>query len=260
MFPFDQHARPPDGIEVEFFGHPAWTFKSLAIIALATGAPVLPATSWREPDGRHVLRFEEPMAPIECENTNEAIRRNTRAYNAILEGLIAAPSRAVVLGAPAVEDAWRKNAPPPPRDAESTRARQSTLAGRAAERSQPPPCQTCSRACLAPKLIVLYVFIASAVYVHYRGRVRHGFFRQLTDHSSLMAPYNVLMYVFSAVPNRPYIDIAAFPELAPLRDNWQTIRDEGTAAVRRRPHPRRRPSTTTSASTRSSRAATSAST
>ena len=88
VFPFDQHARPPDGIEVEFFGHPAWTFKSLAIIALATGAPVLPAAAWREADGRHALRFEEPMAPIECENTSEAIRRNTRAYNRILEGLI----------------------------------------------------------------------------------------------------------------------------------------------------------------------------
>jgi len=88
VFPFDQHAGPPDGIEVEFFGHPAWTFKSLAIIALATGAPVLPATSWREEDGRHVLRFEEPMAPIETDDTNEAIRRNTRAYNAVLERLI----------------------------------------------------------------------------------------------------------------------------------------------------------------------------
>ncbi len=88
VFPFDQHARPPDGIEVDFFGHPAWTFKSLAIIALATGAPVLPATSWREADGRHVLRFEDPMAPIECENTGEAIRLNTRAYNAVLERVI----------------------------------------------------------------------------------------------------------------------------------------------------------------------------
>jgi len=88
VFPFDQHARPPDGIEADFFGHPAWTFKSLAIIALATGAPVLPATSWRESDGRHVLRFDEPMSPIECENTNEAIRRNTRAYNAALETAI----------------------------------------------------------------------------------------------------------------------------------------------------------------------------
>jgi phosphopantetheine--protein transferase-like protein len=88
VFPFDQHARPPDGIEVEFFGHPAWTFKSLAIIALATGAPVVPAASWREPDGRHVLRFEEPMAPIECGNGGEAIRRNTRVYNETLERLI----------------------------------------------------------------------------------------------------------------------------------------------------------------------------
>jgi KDO2-lipid IV(A) lauroyltransferase len=88
VFPFDQHAGPPDGIEADFFGHPAWTFKSLAIIALATGAPVLPAASWREDDGRHVLRFEEPMAPIECDDTSEAIRRNTRAYNAVLERLI----------------------------------------------------------------------------------------------------------------------------------------------------------------------------
>jgi phosphopantetheine--protein transferase-like protein len=88
VFPFDQHARPPDGIEVDFFGAPAWTFKSLAIIALATGAPVVPATSWREPDGRHVLRFETAIAPIECENTGEAIRRNTRAYNAKLEELV----------------------------------------------------------------------------------------------------------------------------------------------------------------------------
>ncbi|HVN35094.1 MAG TPA: 4'-phosphopantetheinyl transferase superfamily protein [Casimicrobiaceae bacterium] len=90
VFPFDQHAGPPDGIEVDFFGHPAWTFKSLAIIALATGAPVMPATSWREPDGRHVLRFSEPLVPVDSENSNEAIRLNTRAYNAALERLILA--------------------------------------------------------------------------------------------------------------------------------------------------------------------------
>ena len=79
---------------------------------------------------------------------------------------------------------------------------------------------------LAPKFIVLYAFIASGIYIHYRGRVRHGFLRQLTDHSTLMAPYNALMYLFSAVPNRPYIDVDRFPELAPLKDNWQTIREE----------------------------------
>ena len=90
VFPFDQHARPPDGIAVDFFGHPAWTFKSLAIIALATGAPVLPATSWREADGHHVLRFGDPLLPIEAANTNDAIRLNTRLYNETLERLILA--------------------------------------------------------------------------------------------------------------------------------------------------------------------------
>lgn len=88
VLPFDQHAGPPDGIAVDFLGHPAWTFKSLAIIALSTGAPVLPASSWRESDGRHVLRFEAPLAPIEHSSTTEAIRLNTRAYNAALEKLV----------------------------------------------------------------------------------------------------------------------------------------------------------------------------
>ncbi len=88
VFPFDQHAGPPDGIESEFFGHLAWTFKSLAIIALATGAPVVPASSWREPHGRHVLRFDDPVAPIAHDNVGEEIRRTTRAYNAVLERLV----------------------------------------------------------------------------------------------------------------------------------------------------------------------------
>jgi KDO2-lipid IV(A) lauroyltransferase len=90
VFPFDQHAAPPDGIEVEFFSHPAWTFRSLAIIALATGAPVLPATGWREADGAHVMHFGEPIAAVEAEDTTDAIRRTTRAYNAELERLILA--------------------------------------------------------------------------------------------------------------------------------------------------------------------------
>ena len=35
-----------------------------------------------------MLRFEEPLMPIECEDYDEEIRRNTRAYNAALERLI----------------------------------------------------------------------------------------------------------------------------------------------------------------------------
>lgn len=88
VFVFDQHAGGRDGVAVDFFGHPAGTFKSLAILALSTGAPVIPASSWRQPDGTHVLRFEEPLPLAECDDTDEAIRRNTRMYNATLERIV----------------------------------------------------------------------------------------------------------------------------------------------------------------------------
>ena len=79
----------------------------------------------------------------------------------------------------------------------------------------------------SPKFITLYVFILAAVFVHFRGRVRHRFTRQLTDHSTILAPLNALLYAFSAVPNKPLLEIRQFPELSLLRENWQTIRDEG---------------------------------
>ena len=85
---FDQHAHEREGVVVDFLGHPASTFKSLALLAMETGAPVIPSYSWREPDGTHVLRFEEPLPLIECEDVGEAIRRNTRAYNAALERML----------------------------------------------------------------------------------------------------------------------------------------------------------------------------
>ena len=88
VYVFDQHAGKGNGITVDFFGHPAGTFKSVALIALSTGAPVVPAYSWREPDGSHVLRFEEPLPLIEDENIGEAIRRNTRAYNEEIERML----------------------------------------------------------------------------------------------------------------------------------------------------------------------------
>ena len=82
-----------------------------------------------------------------------------------------------------------------------------------------------------PKLVAFYLLVASATYVHLRGRVRHPILRQLTDHSTLVAPYNVLVYLFSAVPNRPFVNVDTFPELRRLTDNWQMLRDEGLALV-----------------------------
>jgi beta-hydroxylase len=83
---------------------------------------------------------------------------------------------------------------------------------------------------VAPVWLALFAALgavaASAAVVHRRGRVRHRLLRQLTDHSTFTAPYNVLMYLFSAVPNRPILELERFPELAPLVENWEVFRKE----------------------------------
>ncbi|MGN6580752.1 MAG: lipid A hydroxylase LpxO [Bordetella sp.] len=79
------------------------------------------------------------------------------------------------------------------------------------------------------KWFILALFVVTAAYVHYRGRVRHKFFRQALDHSTFFAPLNTFMYAFSAVPNTPYIDLAQFPQLQVLQDRWQEIRAEAVA-------------------------------
>ncbi len=53
------------------------------------------------------------------------------------------------------------------------------------------------------------------------------FARQVTDHSTFTAPYNALVYLFSRAPRTPFLELADFPQLKPLLDNWQVIRDEG---------------------------------
>jgi KDO2-lipid IV(A) lauroyltransferase len=88
VYVFDQHAGGKDGVTVDFCGHPANTFKSPALIAMASGTPVIPAASWREPDGTHVLRFEEPLALVEGDDTGAAIRQNTQMFNATIERLL----------------------------------------------------------------------------------------------------------------------------------------------------------------------------
>lgn len=84
---------------------------------------------------------------------------------------------------------------------------------------------------IGPRLIILCLFALFALcvlVVHLRGRVRLRFDRQLVDHSALFAPYNLLMYAFSAVPAKPILDRSGFAHLDTLRENWQAIREEAT--------------------------------
>ena len=87
----------------------------------------------------------------------------------------------------------------------------------------------------APQFLVLWAFLGSALAVHFRGKVRLGFWRQLTDHSTIMAPYNVLMYLFSAVPNRPILHEGTIPELKRAARQLAADPRRGAGAVRAGP-------------------------
>jgi beta-hydroxylase len=76
------------------------------------------------------------------------------------------------------------------------------------------------------KWLLAGAWLASVLYVHYRGRVRLTPRRQLFDHSTFMAPINAFMLLFSKAPRLPFIPLDAFPELAPLRQHWRAIRAE----------------------------------
>lgn len=77
------------------------------------------------------------------------------------------------------------------------------------------------------KWSLIALWLASISYVYFRGKVRASFFRTVLDHSAVLAPVNVFMYLFSRVPARPFIPVAAAsPNLQVLDDNWEVIRDE----------------------------------
>lgn len=92
VFVLDQHASivNRDGIVAEFFGKKAGTYRSLASCARYTGVPVVPAASYRLPNGRHVLEFHEPIQWQEHESTQASLYHNTCAYNKALEQIILA--------------------------------------------------------------------------------------------------------------------------------------------------------------------------
>jgi beta-hydroxylase len=75
-------------------------------------------------------------------------------------------------------------------------------------------------------LALIVLFLLSALAVHFRSRVRLRLRKQLASHATVFAPYNLLMYAFSAVPGIAFPDRRGFPDVDLLRDNWKTIRDE----------------------------------
>jgi KDO2-lipid IV(A) lauroyltransferase len=79
----DQHLQR-DAIPVDFFRRPAATTSALAVLALRTGAIVLPVFALPLPGGRYKLVYEPPVDPPR-EDSPDAIREFTQRCTDVLE-------------------------------------------------------------------------------------------------------------------------------------------------------------------------------
>lgn len=79
-FVMDQFTGAPFGARVPFFGMPVGSHTALATLAIRTEAPVVPALSFRQANGRYLVRFEPPLPLIEHENKEQGVILNTANY------------------------------------------------------------------------------------------------------------------------------------------------------------------------------------
>lgn len=87
-FVLDQNTRRNEGIFVNFFGRPACTIPSLAVLTQRLNTPVLPCFTVRKPNGRHRVIIEKYMLFQEPPAGQDAIAYNTQLYTDIIERYI----------------------------------------------------------------------------------------------------------------------------------------------------------------------------
>ena len=81
----DQNMAWYEGVFVEYFGRPACTTTGLALLALHTGAPVLPGYMARLPDGRYRLVLGPEVEVIDTGDHEADILANTQRFTKVIE-------------------------------------------------------------------------------------------------------------------------------------------------------------------------------
>ncbi len=81
----DQNVDTYEGVFVDYFGRPACTTDGLAVLALHTGAPVLPACMARLPDGRYRLVIGPEVEVADTGDRNADILANTQRFTKVIE-------------------------------------------------------------------------------------------------------------------------------------------------------------------------------
>ncbi len=81
----DQNVSAREGVFVEFFGRPACTGVGLAVLALRTGAPVIPAFMVRMPSGKYRFILEPAVNISVTDNWDADLKENTQRFTRIIE-------------------------------------------------------------------------------------------------------------------------------------------------------------------------------
>ena len=84
----DQNAARREGVFVEFFGHPASTSRSLALLAVRTGAPVVPIFARRVSGTGHTVVIRPALPPPGANDPEAAVVELTARCTAEIERAI----------------------------------------------------------------------------------------------------------------------------------------------------------------------------
>ena len=84
----DQNVAWYEGVFVDFFGRPACTTNGLALLALRTKAPVIPAYVVRLESGKYRLVIKEEMQVIRTGGDDEDILINTQNFTRVIEDTV----------------------------------------------------------------------------------------------------------------------------------------------------------------------------
>ena len=84
----DQRAKRSEGVWADFFGKKAPTTPGLAVLAMKTGAPVVPVFMVRDGFGKHRLIAQNPLELVRTGDIKKDVEANTQLFNHTLESMI----------------------------------------------------------------------------------------------------------------------------------------------------------------------------
>lgn len=81
----DQNVAADEGVFVDYFGRPACTTSGIALVAMHTGASVLPIFTTRMPDGKYLTEIGPKVETVNTGNRDHDKWANTQNYTRIIE-------------------------------------------------------------------------------------------------------------------------------------------------------------------------------